>query len=113
MTNFPRPAASCGRGFSFVRITPEAAEGGQGAGSATATGSPFRTLDQEILEKEESLLSSLLSHSPMPRVLMASLPSVENRTLEQKGIRSYTEPFDDHFVERALKTEKFIPGGYH
>jgi hypothetical protein len=51
------------------------------------------------------------SLSPIPRVLKASLPSVENRTLEQKGNRSYTEPFDDHFVERALKTEKFIPAG--
>jgi hypothetical protein len=73
-------------------------------------------LDPKRTSASQNLLcaaESLLSLSPMPRVLMASLPSVENRTLEQKGIRSYTEPFDDHFVGRALKTEKFIPAGCH
>jgi hypothetical protein len=27
----------------------------------------------------------------------------------KKSIHSYTEPFDDYFVERGLNTEKFIP----
>jgi hypothetical protein len=52
MTNFPRPAP-CVTGFFFC--SDYAGSRGQGGGSATATGSPFRTLDQEIFEKERTL----------------------------------------------------------